>query len=95
MTARRRNNMRRLVDNTLALVRVGELSAELAAHKLHENGVPMAVIGRVLSDLSSAQPCTAAAPSGPLEPKSPTKTAMVPGHSGWRQGGWVALAPQG
>lgn len=40
--------MRRLVDNTVALVQSGELAAELAAQKLLENGVPVAVIGRVL-----------------------------------------------
>ena len=48
MNARRRPRMRRLVDNTVALVQSGELSAELAAQKLLENGVPVAVIGRVL-----------------------------------------------
>lgn len=48
MNPRRRPNMRRLVDNTVALVHSGALSAELAANKLHENGVPLAVIGRVL-----------------------------------------------
>ena len=48
MNARRRPRMRRLVDNTVALVRSGELPPELAAQKLMENGVPLAVIGRVL-----------------------------------------------
>lgn len=48
MSTRRRPRMRRLVDNTVDLVRSGELSVELAARKLHENGVPVAVIGRVL-----------------------------------------------
>lgn len=48
MDARRRPRMRRLVDHTVALVQSGELSAELAAQKLLENGVPVAVIGRVL-----------------------------------------------
>lgn len=49
MTARRRQGMRRLVDNTVELVRTGEISPNVAAQKLHENGVPVAVIGRVLS----------------------------------------------
>lgn len=49
MTARRRKGMRRLVDNTVDLVRAGEISPNVAAQKLHENGVPVAVIGRVLS----------------------------------------------
>lgn len=48
MNARRRPNMRRLIDNTVALVKSGALSTELAAQKLLENGVPVAVIGRVL-----------------------------------------------
>lgn len=53
MTARRRPRMRRLIDNTMVLVRSGELSAELAAQKLMENGVPVAVIGRVLGSAVS------------------------------------------
>jgi hypothetical protein len=48
MNTRRRPNMRRLVDTTVKLVRSGDLSPELAASKLHESGVPVNVIGRVL-----------------------------------------------
>lgn len=55
MNARRRPRMRRLVDNTVALVQSGELSPELAAQKLLENGVPVAVIGRVLGTAVSAR----------------------------------------
>jgi len=47
--------MRRLVDNTVALVQSGELAAELAAQKLLENGVPVAVIGRVLGTVVSVR----------------------------------------
>lgn len=53
MTARRRPRMRRLIDTTMVLVRSGELPAELAAQKLLENGVPVAVIGRVLGSAVS------------------------------------------
>ena len=64
--------MRRLVDNTLALVRAGELSAELAAQKLHESGVPMAVIGRVLSGFPSEQLSAV-----PLEPSPEPRPLTV------------------
>lgn len=49
MSARRRPNMRRLVDTTLALVRSGDVSHEVAAAQLLAAGVPVAVIGRVLA----------------------------------------------
>jgi hypothetical protein len=49
MTARRRDDMRRLVDHTTEQVRTGDMSPNVAAQKLHEQGVPVAVIGRVLS----------------------------------------------
>lgn len=58
MTARRRPNMRRLVDNTLALVRSGEVSHEVAAAQLLAAGVPVAVIGRVLATVQVAQVAT-------------------------------------
>lgn len=65
MNNRRRPRMRRLVDNTVALVRSGELPPELAAQKLMENGVPLAVIGRVLglarADTQPAEASTAVA----------------------------------
>lgn len=64
MTARRRPRMRRLVDNTVTLVVTGELSADVAAQKLLESGVPVAVIGRVLSD--AATRCTPGAPGAAL-----------------------------
>jgi len=95
MTARRRTNMRRLVDNTLAMVRAGELSTELAAQKLHENGVPTAVIGRVLSDASVKQPSLTPQSERRPEPEPFTKATMAPGQSGWRQGGWLSLAWRG
>lgn len=41
--------MRRLVDTTLALVRSGDVSHEVAAAQLLAAGVPVAVIGRVLA----------------------------------------------
>lgn len=87
--------MRRLVDNTLAMVRAGELSIELAAQKLHENGVPTAVIGRVLSDAAAKQPATAPQPERRPEPKPVKAASMAPGQSGWRQGGWLSLALRG
>lgn len=55
MSARRRPNMRRLVDTTLALVRSGEVSHEVAAAQLLAAGVPVAVIGRVLASVPPAQ----------------------------------------
>jgi hypothetical protein len=54
--------MRRLVDNTVALVRSGERSVELAAAKLHDNGVPVAVIGRVLGTAAASAPAVTKAP---------------------------------
>ena len=63
MNARRRPRMRRLVDNTVALVQSGELAAELAAQKLLENGVPVAVIGRVLGTVVSVRQIVAKPPS--------------------------------
>ena len=61
MSARRRPNMRRLVDNTLALVRSGEVSHEVAAAQLLAAGVPVAVIGRVLATVPVAQVAQVAA----------------------------------
>lgn len=75
MNARRRPNMRRLVDNTVALVRAGELSVELAASKLHENGVPVAVIGRVLGMAVAAGPADAAAASAAAQAATATTDA--------------------
>lgn len=56
MTARRKMRMRRLINTTVDMVRAGELSVDVAAHKLLESGVPMAVIGRVLASASTSQP---------------------------------------
>ncbi len=56
MNTRRRPNMRRLVDNVVAFVRSGDLSMEVAARTLLENGVPVSVIGRVLGAAVRAQP---------------------------------------
>ena len=53
MTARRKTRMRRLIDTTVDMVRSGELSVDVAAHKLLESGVPVAVIGRVLAGAST------------------------------------------
>ena len=80
MNARRRPRMRRLVDNTVALVQSGELSAELAAQKLLENGVPVAVIGRVLGTAVSgsqsvAKPAPANGHSAAIFPTSRTAIA--------------------
>lgn len=61
MTARRRHGMRRLVDNTVELVSTGEISPNVAAQKLLENGVPVAVIGRVLSGAVVAKSAAAQA----------------------------------
>lgn len=72
MDARRRPRMRRLVDHTVALVQSGELSAELAAQKLLENGVPVAVIGRVLGMALEGKRSAVEIP--PAEKSVPVKT---------------------
>lgn len=87
--------MRRLVDNTLAMVRAGELSTELAAQMLHENRLPTAVIGRVLSDASVKQPSVTPQSEPSPDPEPFPKATMAPGQSGWRQGGWLSLAWRG
>ena len=95
MTGRHRTNMRRLVDNTVALVRAGELSAELAAQKLHDSGVPMAVIGRVLNDIPVAQVSTLPKFEERSQRKPHAVASRAAGHSGWRQRGWLSLALRG
>lgn len=77
MNARRRPRMRRLVDNTVALVQSGELSAELAAQKLLENGVPVAVIGRVLGTAVSVSQTVAKPASANNHPPVTVSTAQT------------------
>jgi hypothetical protein len=48
--------MRRLIDNTLALVHTGNVSVQMAAQSLLKQGVPLAVIGRTLGCLNANQP---------------------------------------
>ena len=55
--------MRRLVDTTLALVRSGEVSHQVAAVQLLAAGVPVAVIGRVLTPLQPLQPLQSERPA--------------------------------
>lgn len=66
MSARRRPNMRRLVDTTVQLVCSGEVSHEVAAVQLLASGVPVAVIGRVLATV----PVVDAVRSSPADRKA-------------------------
>ena len=67
MSARRRPNMRRLVATTVELIEAGELTVEVAAQKLFDSGVPVAVIGRVLGvGLKPALPSAVSAEANPI-----------------------------
>lgn len=77
MSARRRPNMRRLVDTTLALVRSGEVSHEVAAAQLLAAGVPVAVIGRVLASVPLAQVVPAQAPRSQTRAFAPSRTDLA------------------
>ena len=76
MTARWREDMRRLVDNAVESFSSGEVSANAAAQKLHENGVPVSVIGRVIGgavvNRTTAPKGDASASAGLLD-KNPIK----------------------